>query len=70
MTRVYLIGKEARLDCIAESLLRSGRPVQLYTLSEVNNPGLLEKSVELKNARQTTPRWLQPMLARFDQISQ
>lgn len=55
MTRVYLIGKEARLDCIAESLLRSGRPVQLYTLSEVNNPGLLEKSAELKNGKTDDP---------------
>jgi len=55
MTKVYLIGKEARLDCMAEALLRSSRPVALYTLSEVNNPGLLEKSVELKIGKTDAP---------------
>jgi phosphoribosylamine--glycine ligase len=55
MTKVLLLGREGRLDCIADALLRGRRPVQLYTLSELHNPGLLEKSIELKIGKTDAP---------------
>lgn len=48
MIKILIIGKSARLDCIADALVRSSRPKRLYTLSEVNNPGLFEKSKEVR----------------------
>ncbi|MAH07557.1 phosphoribosylamine--glycine ligase [Candidatus Pacearchaeota archaeon] len=48
MYKVLLIGKSARIDCIADALRRSHGSPQLYALSEVENPGLREKVEELK----------------------
>lgn len=48
MEKILLIGKEGRLDCIAEAILKKRYSTQLYMLSEVNNPGFLKKSVEVK----------------------
>jgi len=48
MTRILLIGKSGRLDCIADTLSKSSRAKELYSLSEVKNPGLLEKSIEVE----------------------
>jgi phosphoribosylamine--glycine ligase len=56
MTKVLLLGKEGRLDCIAEALRCGKPPVQLYTLSELNNPGLLERSVELRKGQTDDPK--------------
>jgi phosphoribosylamine--glycine ligase len=64
--RILTMGKEARLDCILEALDKSSHANELYTLSEVNNPGFLKKSevrpcdtsnVEevLKHAREIKP---------------
>lgn len=44
MVKILLIGKSGRLDCIAEALFKSPRPKKLYAISEVKNPGLLEKT--------------------------
>ena len=49
--RVTLVGREARLDCMAERLLQSSQPPELYTISELHNPGLVEKSVDLRIGR-------------------
>src|ERR671919_812814 len=56
MTKALLLGKEGRLDCIAEALRCGKPPVQLYTLSELNNPGLLERSVELRKGQTDDPK--------------
>lgn len=48
MTNVLAIGKSGRIDCIADALARSSHPVKLYVLTEINNPGLLEKSEKVK----------------------
>lgn len=44
MWRILTMGKEARLDCILEALEKSSHAKELYTLSEVDNPGFLKKS--------------------------
>ena len=44
MRRINLFGKDGRLDAIAAAIRRSLRPVELSVLSEMNNPGLFEKS--------------------------
>jgi len=46
MLKILLIGKSGRVDCIADALYRSPREKQIFSLSEVNNPGLIEKSAE------------------------
>jgi phosphoribosylamine---glycine ligase len=43
-TTVVAMCKSGRLDAIAEALLKSVGPVDLYILSEVNNPGLAKKA--------------------------
>lgn len=45
MTRrkVLLVGKSGRLDCLAEALARSPK-AEIYTISEVTNPGLTQRS--------------------------
>lgn len=44
MRRINLFGKDGRLDAIAAAIRQSLRPVELSVLSEMNNPGLFEKS--------------------------
>ncbi len=44
-TRILLIGKSGRLDCLADALFRSPREKQIYIISEVDNPGLSAKAV-------------------------
>ncbi len=44
MVKILLIGKSARLHCIAETLTRSPQPKKLYTLFPHNNPGLRDLS--------------------------
>ena len=48
MIKILVMGKSGRIDCLADALIRSSHPVKLYTLSEVNNPGLREKSEEVR----------------------
>ena len=48
MPRVLLIGKSGRVDAIADSLVKSRHSVKLFTISEVRNPGLYEKSAEVE----------------------
>ena len=43
MTKILLIGKSARIDCIADTLARSPREPTIYALLETRNPGLIEK---------------------------
>jgi phosphoribosylamine---glycine ligase len=43
-TPIVAMDKSGRLDAIAEALLNSASPVDLYILSEVNNPGLAKKA--------------------------
>ena len=47
MIKILVIGKSGRLDCIADAFKKSSKPNKLYTISEVNNPGLTEKSEKL-----------------------
>lgn len=54
MLKILTIGKEARLDCILDALNSSKRPNKLYTLSEVRNPGFLEKSAEVRLCKNTS----------------
>ncbi len=44
MTKILLIGKSARLHCIAETLNRSPQPKKLYTLFPGNNPVMRDLS--------------------------
>ena len=46
-TRILLIGKSGRLDCLADALYRSPRDKEIFIASEVVNPGLVNKSVEV-----------------------
>jgi phosphoribosylamine--glycine ligase len=46
MTKIFIIGKSGRLDCIADALAKSTQPKEIYTFSEINNPGLIKKSKE------------------------
>jgi phosphoribosylamine--glycine ligase len=45
--KVLAIGKSGRLDCIVDGIHRSRHPTQIYVLSEVENPGLRGKAVEV-----------------------
>src|SRR5437660_624417 len=53
MAKVLLIGKSGRHDCIATALVKSAclKELELYALSDVQNPGLLEKKVEIKSGK-------------------
>src|SRR5438034_1871431 len=41
MARVLLIGKSGRVHCLATALVKSACLKELYALSDVENPGLL-----------------------------
>lgn len=51
MPKVLLIGKSGRVDCLADALKRSRHLVELYAISEVNNPGLCDKADDVKVGR-------------------
>ena len=48
MIKILPIGKSGRLHCMVDALSNSSRAKKLYTLSEVYNPGLVEKSEEVE----------------------
>ena len=48
MHKILLIGKSGRVDVLAETFFRGHQPIELYSLSEVRNPGLLGKSKQLE----------------------
>lgn len=45
--RVLVVGKDARTDAMAEACLRGPREIELYALSEMRTPGLVEKCIEV-----------------------
>lgn len=47
MIKILIIGKSGRTDCIADALVRSRHQKKLYALSEVRDPGLVEKCEEV-----------------------
>lgn len=51
MRKILCVGKSGRIDCIVEALVRSRHSKRVFSISEFNNPGLLEKSEELKVGR-------------------
>jgi len=52
MTKILLIGKSGRIDCIADALARSSSSKKLFAISEINNPGLIKKAkVELGSTK-------------------
>lgn len=51
MPRVLLIGKSARVDCLAEALKMSQGQVELFCFSEVRSPGLVRKAAEIRLGR-------------------
>src|SRR5258708_23944167 len=53
---VVAMCKSGRLDAMAEALLNSASPVDLYILSEVNNPGLDRKAKKVIHPVQTDNR--------------
>ena len=55
-TTVVAMCKSGRLDAMAEALLNSASPVDLYILSEVNNPGLDKKAKKVIHPVQTDNR--------------
>jgi phosphoribosylamine--glycine ligase len=55
-TRVVLMDKSARHDAMAEALHSSASPVDLYILSEVNNPGLAAKAKKVIHPVKTDDR--------------
>lgn len=44
--KVLLVGKSARIDCIAAAVNSSRHAPKIYAISEVRNPGLVQKNVE------------------------
>jgi phosphoribosylamine--glycine ligase len=56
-TTVVAMCKSGRLDAIAEALVNSASPVDLYILSEVNNPGLEKKAKKVINPVKTDDRY-------------
>ena len=51
MLKILPIGKSGRLHCIVDALANSPRPKKIYTLSEVYNPGLIEKSEDVRKGK-------------------
>lgn len=48
-----VICKSGRLDCAVEAFYRSAHPKEIYVLSEVNNPSLSAKAVEVHKVART-----------------
>ncbi len=57
-TRVLLVGKDARTDAIAAAAKASPSEPELFALSELNAPGLLEKCSEVRIGSLTDIAWL------------
>src|SRR5262249_55706265 len=55
-TTIVAMCKSGRLDAIAEALVNSATPVDLYILSEMNNPGLAKKAKKVINPVKTDDR--------------
>lgn len=47
MLKVLVVGKDARTDAMAAACLKSPQGVELYAMSEMRTPGLVEKCVEV-----------------------
>jgi phosphoribosylamine--glycine ligase len=51
--KILIICKSGRLDCAAEAFYRSAHPKDIYILSEVKNPSLLAKAVDVHQVVRT-----------------